>query len=342
MAAFIFQARSQIQATGILDFNSAFLMLSLAKATDLRDKVYGILGVCFEEEIPSLLSVDYERPWQDIYRDATRFTIFQSDYRTTADGLPFVLRVVDHHSIEDFGDEMHSSWVPRYELGNDRVKDAQPLFIHAVNVLPDEIEVVRRTGSSRSIDLFGRRLGVIRDVGMVLDEGSMNDTSRISEFVDEVLKFMKICRHDAGQIARTLVADTSVRGDRSVASDLEGANLMIEKIGEGITMLAMSELKEDSDKSTRIVSTFWTAFQEVALNRRFAVTEDNAVLLVPRLTQSGDVVASLYADAGGAPYVLRKFESRFKLVGLCYYDGKMPGQQDEKFLDEENEWLILI
>lgn len=91
-------------------------------ATDLRDKVYGILGMWQPDtkDQPGI-KVDYSKPVVEVYTDVVIQSIL-------ADKSLLALRVVDFEEDHDFDkNEGFPSWVPRWDKRNPYTIQAPPL-----------------------------------------------------------------------------------------------------------------------------------------------------------------------------------------------------------------------
>ena len=87
---------------------------------------------------------------------------------------------------------------------------------------------------------------------------------------------------------------------------------------------------------------FLTAFEPVAKDRRFCVTKNGCMGLVPKRAAEGDRLCVFLG--GAAPFVIRKNVSgHYSLVGECYIHGSMDGEAiDMESVEEEEEEDITL
>ncbi|KAK5684820.1 hypothetical protein LTS10_002895 [Elasticomyces elasticus] len=83
---------------------------------------------------------------------------------------------------------------------------------------------------------------------------------------------------------------------------------------------------------------FTEAFASTAVGRKFAITEDRRMALVPRETLRGDIVCVFVGME--VPYLLRQMPTtstrrEFQLVGECYVHGIMDGEAFESGVEED-------
>lgn len=103
-------------------FGEQFLGLFDFEATDARDRVFGVLGMYRGKaqlmawttkklfgNIPPLLAPDYKKSLMEVYRDATRYMVEESD---ALDVLQFL-----YHSADNaLGDGDWPTWVPKWHM----------------------------------------------------------------------------------------------------------------------------------------------------------------------------------------------------------------------------------
>ena len=90
------------------------------------------------------------------------------------------------------------------------------------------------------------------------------------------------------------------------------------------------------DKMSRVSQPFVGAFEPAARGRRFCVTQDGYMGLVPTRAAMGDNICVFLG--GAVPFVMRKTDNRhYFLVGECYLHGLMDGKALEMVLDVD--WM---
>jgi hypothetical protein len=74
------------------------------------------------------------------------------------------------------------------------------------------------------------------------------------------------------------------------------------------------------------------AFLNATNRRRFAITDNDLMALVPKVAEKGDVVACF--GAGSTPFLLRPDGDYWRMLGPCYLEDNMDGQALAKQEDE--------
>lgn len=346
-AIFISEARSQLMVKGCLRIADALTISSQLQTTDLRDKVYGILGLCFHSEIPDLLSVDYRKPWQHVYRDATKYAILNKAYMASASGgLPHILRWISHREQLDLYRDQFSSWMPRVDREGDPALDDMTLFVHGTReLLDDEAITAKASDDPRSILLHGSKLGNIQFSTPILESAILQDNDQLQQYFDNLLSMIQAHGISTEQLARTILADTNFRSERSTSVDRAGFTDMLDNVNRKGTIPDLSDVLSDAaldpQSSTAAATFYWTAFVQATRNRRCAITDQGDIALIPKTSQNQDVIVAVYCDAGGTPYVLRPDKDGFRFVGACYLDGHMPwqGSKERPANERVSEWF---
>ena len=75
--------------------------------------------------------------------------------------------------------------------------------------------------------------------------------------------------------------------------------------------------------------------ERYALGRRFYITQKHYFGLAPPEAQHGDLVAILFGAA--VPFVVRKVEGGYRLIGETHLQGIMNGEAFDKYRSQE--WL---
>jgi hypothetical protein len=136
---------------------------------------------------------------------------------------------------------------------------------------------------------------------------------------------------------RTLIADRTADGSnpptwykRAVEHALVGSGTgdvrlerMITQSKSSVTlqrMVTQSKSSVTTELLQRIQSVIWS--------RRFVITDQGAMGLVPANAQVGDVIMVLYGAS--VPIALRKLSISYRLVGECYIHGAMDGLKGER------------
>ena len=302
-----------------------------AKATDPRDKVYSLLGVCREEQalprelrggfvmdgtgqsLPQNpdLQIIYEKEYSlgEVYRGATRYIIRETKHLEILSACQNPNR---SHGIP--------SWAP--DWSTPRVNG--PLVapdswgrIYAAS--GDEALSFAQNPSTDELILKGVSITEINMVGPVR-------TGSFGEVKNDWLKLAMSCaiaKPDGTRIepGEPLVMDGHYlysAGERIV--DAFVRTCVVDRIEEFRVLPGQHiELEEDQDRLVRSR----LAQMDATENRRFAVTDTGFMGLVPMEAEAGDqVVAFAGADA---LFVLRAMGGWNVIVGECYVHGYMDG-----------------
>jgi len=188
------------------------------QASDLRDKVYGILGLTkywwWETKIPVVLLPDYTKSVQRVAQDLTLFMIRESnDLR--------VLQWIDHG--DPFGSPLEScSWcIPLQSTG--LMNGGVPMFIEeykgvmpSTQVLPREYTMLC-TNDLDTLQVLGFQIGVIVELSKSMPWELLDPSLGISAALSEVVHWLSTLNNQARPkdflrtLARTLTAGLHLR-----------------------------------------------------------------------------------------------------------------------------------
>ena len=111
------------------------------------------------------------------------------------------------------------------------------------------------------------------------------------------------------RLARTMIADTTLHGTRSVRKDLNGF------------------LEPWNSAPGGVAALFWEAARRTSADRRLAMTDNGLFVLASCGTKPDDIVVRV--EGGAYPLILREVDGdEYILVEHCYVDGMMPWQED--------------
>ncbi|KAK7980239.1 hypothetical protein PG989_012696 [Apiospora arundinis] len=359
----MFQARERMAQKMPFDFNYTLVVTMTTQCTNLRDKIFGILGLCKagmkEAEPLSLLAVDYNKSHQNIYRDATRCAVMtiRLDQLAENEQESCILHWISHSCESDLHDPKLPSWVPAYHRKLDYKQDGHALAVFGVGAIPEgDKQLVREQWDDPNVlELRGCVFDKVSQVSPVFDPAMFTgDLAQLRDqlaLVQAMVQNVGTPRTDQNQLARILIVDTNYKTQPSTPEDWAGFQSMLDCLEKAPNRLVASLSDDDgadrsgdsSEYSGDPELMYYRVLVQACLSRRFIVTESGALGLGPKISQAGDTVAALLVDCGGAPYLLRSDEgsNAFKLVGHCYLDGYMPGREKEgvKGGDTHNEWL---
>ncbi|KAK8085997.1 HET-domain-containing protein [Apiospora phragmitis] len=324
------------------DLNNVFLISMMTQCTDLRDNVFGVLGLCHDGTAgagtSSLIAVDYTKPYQQVFRDAARHAIMTTRMTQSDDArLACITRWISHHSMAELHDSTLPSWVPRFDRKMDTDQDG-----HALVVFCDDEEVAEEQSWSRDLgdpnvlELRGHVLGKVVQISPVFEPDMFSgDLAQLGCQLRTIQSMAPAGRYDH-QLGRVLIADTTYQTQPSTPEDWEGLQSMLDCLVKSPGRLTNS-LSDDVVADCSINGygdadvLYYRELVQSCRTRRFIVTDRGDLGLAPRTCQIGDTAAALLVDYGGTPYILHPNEEdgTFKLVGHAYLDGYMPGRKDE-------------
>ncbi|CZT21966.1 uncharacterized protein RCC_07834 [Ramularia collo-cygni] len=306
------------------------------QATDPRDKVYGILGLLSKEEVQELPVVDYTKPIEQVFRDATRRCFADPD---------FPLAAFSRVWIRDWEELLWGrrrkgfpTWAARLELSGRESFVPNLLLEHGGvgTAAAGDVEIARR-----AVEVVGDEADVIVLKGVeicrVVEIGSCAlDCSRgggfetLRRWIREAGGMGEEFRGWESGFARTLVANTC-HVDK-LSEERYHVDLMA-LLGEDEGILGVGEDIQEFQKS--IIG--------ACHMRKFAIMSSGKTALVPALTERGDEVVMMHGAY--MPVVLKADgeSGDWLLLGNCYVDGWMMWQENggrlERRLEEESTWF---
>lgn len=316
-----------------------------ARATEPRDKVYGMFGICRPDD--TKVRVDYS----DKYHVTQLYQDILEQHITNNGDLGQILRSVDHDSVE------LPSWVPDWRmprrttaLGSSHVsyqadegfksrflKGAAPAKVDCRNPTWKELQV-----AGVLFDTLETLSGVFEDPH--LSPTAENETLKVMlEFVTNLKKYPSP-NTDFSAFWQTLVAgrdesrmlkcpdsfaeifsyilDLTTGKKGSISGQTYTRRQSLPK-GRG----GLDEDKLRSRKPRSAGNTFRqvrTAMINATKNRRLGGTASGYIGLFPEVSKAGDRVFVL--NGCHVPVVLRpRGDNKFKFVGECYVHGIMGG-----------------
>jgi len=189
------------------------------------------------------------------------------------------------------------TWVPDWRVRDDAVKPFTNLDTQTYYATGKAIFRKRTTNDSRKLLLQG----VTVDTIVTLENPTVSslkdsfvETGRVYEYTDQGM---------GEAFTRTLVADInpsrySTGADRWTAEDF---------------------VKQSSNEDG--IPAFWTKMYEQTSNRSFLRTKDRRIGLAPLTAREGDLVCLVLGAE--VPFVLRRSNDEYELVGECYVHGLM-------------------
>jgi hypothetical protein len=310
-----------------------------AKATDLREKVYGVLGLVETDIVP-----DYprENSYRDVYHSTCLSQMSKRVHR--------VLSCVDHDA------PIKPSWVP--DWSSSRVTEALaystktwPLYYADGKQEPGKLSYGQALISqdTRTVTFRGKVFDQIATLSHICEDPNLHVEDPASKNKDLAKTFAIVDATPSAQhypcpksssydaFMQTLLAGRDGRGEAPPTPDHSDAFSLL--LDETTTRMppslpgqpysprhqrghfTLESLK--SRKPAKTLEDLRVAFRAALTMRRFAVTEGGYFGLVPRGTRVGDQVAVFRHAA--VPFVVRRVgagaRNRYELLGEAYVMG---------------------
>jgi len=303
-------------------FGIEFGRTSTLESSDLRDKVFGILGftiLSFQDRVPYLLTIDYNKSVREVFRDATRYTILQ--YRCL-----WILRYVSYAESGELNTDW-PSWVPRMKIGAGDHKTSA-LMSHGYRS-PSGFQIVHDPwlgfdpeGDPNLLVVPGRGIARIYKVYPIFVEDPSN------AFWVMILKLVKTKEEYKIRVARLLTMNRDFRHKewhQDTLLDLFERWVAHFRAGSG-PLKGIASIDEDTEEPSRSLIEFNQAITNAVKYRRFAITNKDLMALVPKVCVEGDIIALM--EAADVPYAVRLDTDRieFLLLGECYIEDNMAGE----------------
>lgn len=330
-----------------------------AKCYDNRDKVYGLLGVCQEQD-RSAIKPSYADEFlvTHLYRDIT--TRHLNDNKSSL-RLGVVLTCVDHESLD------LPSWVPdwrntrrTHSLGHSTTTTTPYMACGHLTIEIGRLHPPLESKNKNELRLYGISVDTIAKVSATFTnpELSLDDPTTANEDLKDMRSFVTKLEEYPGSgtvfsaFWQTLVAgkDVTEMAKAPTAYEEVISLLLDESTGlspslPGQTYSARQRRPAGKGKlelANLKTRTAGKTFQDVRTsmvhavrNRRLCFTDKGYLGLVPETSKVGDEIHIL--DGCHIPYLLRKVDNRrHRLVGECYVHGIMRGEavHDDQSMDE--------
>lgn len=330
-----------MEIVGMKDYNDSFPsqsnLLALlvkgrgAQASDLRDKVFGVMGMS-----STIINPDYTKELFDVYAEAAR-SILSDEYNLTD-----MLCCVDHpNPTAD-----HNSWIPDWSISRRTTSLAYLANMQGVYAAAGDSKPQPKPRPDRSsLIISGMLFDIVSNISAVADlclKDLLNCNSHTSEFVTRSMHLaMKHCQpypsvsglFDA--FWQTLVAGKDDSGKMKAPSEFAAifALLIDRATGSSPAMPDQPNPKRkltvENLKVRRPGQTYrqmQIAFEAAVKGRRFGTTPKRYMGLFPRGTNPGDEICIF--SGGHVPFVVRRqvTSGLYQLVGECYVHGIMKGE----------------
>lgn len=298
--------RSLLQRTCIL--RSAGIPL---KATDARDKIYGLLGLASDSKKLGIIP-DYSKSATEVYADVARAMI--------ADGHTTILAWCQQPT----GVEQFPSWVPdfsshiREPCGEDHLAGA--LFCASGSTALSQISVSQ--GADRYLlRLLGTKIDTIAELGTAWEP--LVDSPFNREGAQQLLNEVETFCH------RSLLLSTPEQ-----VSDAKMRIPCANQAGYGASRSrASSSIREEYEllrlpetyTSDKVPMNHYRTAMGFQHNRKPFLSAEGYVGLVPAVAEIGDIIIIIFGAT--VPFVVRKLDGgKVQLIGEAFVHGIMDGE----------------
>ena len=312
-------------------------MASFCDATDKRDMIYAMLGMATDAE-RALLYVSYTESTSEVYHRTAKLLVEQGSgiellYEAACysylKGLPsWAPNWAGDRPLETLGRTYKSGDEPTFRAAGSakcRISispDTRLLYVRAIHV--DTIKVVTeplKFYDNTSLDMkrFNSLWAFEQASRALVQNNAHNIRYSTADRIENALW-------------RTLVCDVTknAAGDltRPAPSSFANSYLAFLRLQDLVTDPNTSII----ERTMRESQPFMRAFEPSARGRRFCVTLDGFVGLVPARAQKGDGICVFLG--GAVPFVIRDTNNgNASLVGDCYVHGLMDGEALDMVLD---------
>jgi hypothetical protein len=308
-------------------------MLAMAlrfEKTEARDSTYAILGLIDQDEDlegveAALLEVDYTKSLPDVLRDATRYALCELNDL-------MALRDIDHQVDMLADSQAFPTWTVRADVLHKRHNALSlPSFYHPSKGLEAPSSLSNVSFDKNVLLLQGIVVDQVVQTASVCCYDTLEDDEEYHQWLVLVKDLVMCHRNIAMQedidlaIASTLAGGQAKSGKKAQPDDLQMLaeyikGLAIREDGivsDGVSIRSPFD-EEKAGAMRRSVNLTW------CMDRRFFVTAAGYMGLGPRCMQPEDTVVIL--RGGYTPFILRKKDDCYWLIGPAYVHGIMYGE----------------
>jgi hypothetical protein len=301
------------------------------RATDPRDKIYGILGLFGDPESdPQNIfpPPDYTKTVAELYSDVTRAIIVKTcnlDVLSTCYGF---LRTVPDLP----------SWAPCWNATPIKYFSEQEF-----NAANDSSVIYEESGESQCLRVKGKRVDAVKHTNEIpgrLEYTDLECTRLWRQWSDLAFSLQSYPTGEsiASALMHTLCFGNNVKHTRLVPGEYQetfNAWIKILKSADPLETVARDLFSDQTAYTYAHRASF------ITWARTLIVTSNSYLATVPVNVSPGDEIVIL--SGCRLPFVLRATGDKFKLVGPCYVHGIMDGEAfpKEGAGSEDLEWFTL-
>ncbi|EXJ53371.1 uncharacterized protein A1O5_13390 [Cladophialophora psammophila CBS 110553] len=316
-------------------FSLSDLMLQTRdfKATDPRDRVYALIGLCKESRLGiDAFRIDYTRDCRELYRDVTRALIVESQSLNILSGAPGLLP-------DPVGSV--ASWVQDWtqtyhELPEPFMASSIGKTFKASDDTPVQLQW---TGDLNVLRAKGIRVDIAQRAFDISLFSGQRQQPTLRDLWQEISQELggKLAQYPTGEtlcaaFTKTLTANHNYMGvpagdDKNF--ELDASNFWLSAIGEDLVVhgKAGKVAWREFFRGPKIPNeSFINAINRVCPGRRLLLTQKGYLGLGHTYLQQGDIIVVLFG--GPTPYLLREKQgaNSYTVVGECYIHGLMGGE----------------
>ncbi len=280
------------------------------KSTDPRDKIFALLGLVIE---PSELSADYTRSKEDVYKWLARSIIERDSCLDVLSG------------VQGKPGQGLSSWVPDW---------SQPPVSDVLGRPGGWRKIFNANNNYTSLAIFSAESSIMTVAGTAVDmvcaiseEYRLNnlDSRSTLQIWDQEAKILD--SYPTGQTVSVAFLETLTAFPRS--KRYEKPHMVVEMFSQSWRSRWLDEVSPlDVAYTSSIAAKEAHIFNERVIKacngRRLFRTQKGYVGLGPKDIRNGDIVSVLLG--GQVPFILRKLEDTYILIGESYIHGIMNGE----------------
>ena len=287
------------------------------QATDPRDKIIALLGLVEDMGPRTYVPIkpDYSKPVADLFRDVTGQLVVE-------DRALYLLS-----SVEDASDrKTHElpSWVPDFNVWGRVSMLGMPTNRVKFRAAAKTVPSVRWTAGSDVLAVDGHHHDFVEAVSTNALE-YLPDKRRLLDWLEIAEPLMRTKGLSMNAFWRTLIGNNG--------GEVYPAPEAYQKHFESFLGLTdqpnhknrgFSETRQIKGAHAPNPSLYQASLAYIAPHRKFFTTEKGFIGLGPRSMRRGDSVCIL--SGGAVPFILRKVQDHYKLIGESYVHGIMEGE----------------
>ena len=287
------------------------------QATDPRDKIIALLGLAKDMGHRTFVPIvpDYSKPVAELYKDVTGQLVVE-------DRALYLLS-----SVEDASDRKTQnlpSWVPDFNFWGRVSMLGMPTNRVKFRAAAKTPVSARWTAGSDILAVDAHCYDHIETVSTEALE-YLPDKQRLLDWLQMAEPLMRTKGLSIDAFWRTLIANSVAEVYPAPKAYQKHFESFLE-LADGKNQMYLELLKTNETKGEHAANPFLyqASLAYVAPQRKFFTTSRGSIGLGPRSMKRGDLVCIL--SGGAVPFILRKDEEYYTLIGESYVHGIMQGE----------------